>query len=239
MRHRLLPFGEHLASINAEIAKLAFAIGTVEVNMKQNFTLFEHVAAKASPAFPLADLSWMALLHLLQQVKRYLHELIIDKVLPLPDCSQHQDSLVAGEMRQRMLDERDGIPLTSLRRAEFRDADLVPSGDVAGFRLERQPRLANGDVGLWAVRMRQDDLLPRPPAEEKGTFHERFKINSLRRDVRIDRVMRDNPTAQAIDERLIEKRIVRHPCLSIDYRGILPKGILPKLAELINPCFWT
>ena len=65
----LFPFSQHDTPINPQAAQLTLSIGSVEVNMKDDFFLIENVATEAFPSRAMPYLFGFASFHLSQQIK--------------------------------------------------------------------------------------------------------------------------------------------------------------------------
>src|SRR5437899_1601889 len=126
-------------------------------------------------------------------------------------------------MSQSVLNQGFRGPVTRFRGAEFGDADMMPARDVAGFGLRGQPRCTNGDISLWAVGVSQDHLVYWPAGVQEGSLHQRFKVDALGRQVRIDDVVRGNPFAEfGIEHSVKENTTCRHPWLPASQSSLTP-----------------
>ncbi|HEY2840230.1 MAG TPA: hypothetical protein VGJ26_13830 [Pirellulales bacterium] len=103
---------------------MAFSVGSIEVNVEQNFAPLHNVESKTSPTRPLADWQRFACTHLLQQSYWNVHDLVIDFPIA-PNGAQHQNSLVTLQVRECVLNQRVRYLLASFSGAELGDANSV------------------------------------------------------------------------------------------------------------------
>src|SRR5712692_5113371 len=70
---------------------------------------------------------------------------------------------------------------------------MVPACDVSGFGLKGEPGCAHRNVGPRAVGVSQHNLISRPAGMQESPFHQRFEVDALWGQVRIDSVVSGDP----------------------------------------------
>ena len=106
--------------------------------------------------------------------------------------------------------QRVGVRRLTLGGAKLRDVDKVPFRSDAGFRLQRDSVPFDLNIVTRLIDAPRPYHRERLMNRSKRALNKRLKINSLRRDRRVDRMMDVHKGLQKGQERDIEDAVAVH-----------------------------
>ncbi|HXC15249.1 MAG TPA: hypothetical protein VNV39_20735, partial [Stellaceae bacterium] len=158
------------------------------MDVKGEVTFVKHICAQTPAADAPADRYRFAFSEKAQQRNGYVNQLITDPT-GAPDCPQHQDEIVSSQMLDSACLESFGVPWLAFGGAKLGDIDQAPLGADAGFGLEGNTLPLDLNIITGLVHSAGGDDREGLVDCPKGAFNKRLKIDPLRRDSGIDRMM--------------------------------------------------
>lgn len=122
----------------SEPLDLTFAISTIEMDMEEHSVLLLDFTSKAFPPLSAAHFLERATLHALYEFTRNIYQLVVNNFVA-SNAPKHENTLITGKMRERILDQILGLPYTCFCSTGFYDFEY-PFWSRLLFRFFRDKR---------------------------------------------------------------------------------------------------